>query len=94
MGSCPLCRRRDWRQLEGDIWRLDRWLVHAAHQLDLLLDQVIRDILRLNMTTGRRYLANRQMAGPCCASVGSATWSGNQRHLAAEYDRWREISGN
>ena len=38
--SCPLCRRRDWRQLEGDIWRLDSWLVHAGHQLELLLDQV------------------------------------------------------
>ena len=38
--SCPLCRRRDWRQLEGDIWRLDSWLTHAAHQLDILLEQV------------------------------------------------------
>ena len=40
-GSCPLCRSRDWRQLEGDLWRLEVWLDQAGRKLDQYLSQVI-----------------------------------------------------
>jgi len=38
-GSCPLCRSRDWRQLEGDLWRLEVWLDQAGRKLDQYLSQ-------------------------------------------------------
>lgn len=52
--TCPLCRRRNWRQVEGDLWRLERWLEHSSASLaDLLrrgvpssiehLEEVIQD---------------------------------------------------
>ena len=38
--SCPLCRRQDWKQLEGDLWRLELWLDQATRILNQYLSQV------------------------------------------------------
>merc|ERR1712130_248167 len=35
--SCPLCRRRNWNQVEGDMWRLEHWLEHSSATLSQLL---------------------------------------------------------
>jgi len=35
--TCPLCRRRNWSQVEGDLWRLERWLEHSSASLAQLL---------------------------------------------------------
>merc|ERR1719336_2569705 len=35
--SCPLCRRRNWSQVEGDMWRLEHWLEHSSATLSQLL---------------------------------------------------------
>ena len=38
--SCPMCRRRDWQQLEGDLWRLELWLDQAGRKLNQYFLQV------------------------------------------------------
>ena len=38
--SCLLCRRRDWRQLEGELWRLELWLDQADRKLNQFINQV------------------------------------------------------
>ena len=40
--SCPLCRRQDWKQLEGDLWRLELWLDQATRILNQYLSQVYK----------------------------------------------------
>ncbi|XP_023348442.1 uncharacterized protein LOC111717154 isoform X2 [Eurytemora carolleeae] len=37
--SCLLCRRRDWRQLEGELWRLELWLDQAERKLNQFINQ-------------------------------------------------------
>ena len=47
--TCPLCRRKNWKQLEGDLWRLERWLEHADRQLTQLLRNVSRSDIKTDL---------------------------------------------
>ena len=77
--TCTLCRRKDWRQLEGDIWRLEKWLDHADRQLTqhlrnvrmiksvkcvVVMTDLAREFLRVSSSWRRLY-----------RTTGSSSWT-------------------